>query len=670
MAKVEINKPIVDEIMAYMQDATAIVLLDYRGLTVEQDADLRKKMRASHFAYKVYKCTYLEFCFAGTVYEALTPHLLGPTAVAFSHGDSNELEDIICEFGKDTPLTVKGAVIEGVYYDEKQFYLKVKERQQEEYFNKHIHEMVIGGLRLPITRLEYVLKRVLKQKQKEEREREFDEWNSDYIRTHGEKAFEEMLSCLSWEEYCGEIVITGIKFPKEEIWIPAKINDKLVTWIRGESSLSRVKCDDVVKSIRIPGSVTRISKNAFWGQQELKIVKIPKSVKRIDERAFCPSSLKEIIVEEGNPTYTSRDSEGNECNAIIETTTKTLLLGSSATVIPDGIITIGKDSFFHNTGLRTVRIPKSVQLIADTTFHASGIIEQIIVDAENEKYTSRDAYGNECNAIIDIERKVLMLGCSKTVIPNGIVSIGEGAFLECAGLEKIVLPRGLKEIGWGAFNGCSDLKKIEFPDGLERIGQTAFSSCVNLEEISFPESLEEIGWLAFWECKSINKLTIPKKVNYISSDAFKYCTKLCEVTICSPYIRNVTGVFDEGVKIIYAAEEAMVSGEALADGIAAQEVSINGTEEKEDEEVLQTSTDFEQEKLCKEMESRITALEVENILRNECVANRENIYRKSGSSSKEPKKRVRWFPILTVLLVLGVLALLLLGAIYEIRTGF
>ncbi len=71
MAKVEIKKPIVDEIIECLNGAKSAVLADYRGLTVEQDTALRKKMREAGVIYKVYKNTMIKRAVAGTEFEAL-----------------------------------------------------------------------------------------------------------------------------------------------------------------------------------------------------------------------------------------------------------------------------------------------------------------------------------------------------------------------------------------------------------------------------------------------------------------------------------------------------------------------------------------------------------------------------------------------------------------------
>ena len=84
MAKVELKQPVIEEISAHIKDAQSVVLVDYRGLTVEQDTRLRKQLREAGITYKVYKNTMMNFAFKGTDFEPLTPYLEGPSAVAIS----------------------------------------------------------------------------------------------------------------------------------------------------------------------------------------------------------------------------------------------------------------------------------------------------------------------------------------------------------------------------------------------------------------------------------------------------------------------------------------------------------------------------------------------------------------------------------------------------------
>ena len=120
MAKVELKKPIVQEIAENVKDAQSVVLVDYRGLTVEQDTQLRRQLREAGITYKVYKNTMMNFAFKGTDFESLAPHLEGPSAIAISKDDATAPARVLAKFAKTTPaLELKGGVVEGVYYDAK-----------------------------------------------------------------------------------------------------------------------------------------------------------------------------------------------------------------------------------------------------------------------------------------------------------------------------------------------------------------------------------------------------------------------------------------------------------------------------------------------------------------------------------------------------------------------
>ena len=118
MAKVEIKKPIVEEISAAIKDAQSVVLVDYRGLTVEQDTKLRKELREADVNYKVYKNTMMNFAFKGTDFESLAPYLEGPSAVAISTSDATAPARVLAKFAKSAEaLEIKAGVVEGTLYD-------------------------------------------------------------------------------------------------------------------------------------------------------------------------------------------------------------------------------------------------------------------------------------------------------------------------------------------------------------------------------------------------------------------------------------------------------------------------------------------------------------------------------------------------------------------------
>ncbi len=120
MAKVELKQPIVEEISANIKDAQSVVLVDYRGLTVEQDTQLRKNLREAGVIYKVYKNTMMNFAFKGTEFEGLTQYLEGPSAMALSTEDATAPARVLAQFAKTADkLEIKAGVVEGTVYDAK-----------------------------------------------------------------------------------------------------------------------------------------------------------------------------------------------------------------------------------------------------------------------------------------------------------------------------------------------------------------------------------------------------------------------------------------------------------------------------------------------------------------------------------------------------------------------
>ena len=114
MAKVELKAPVVAEIAEAVKDAQSVVLVDYRGLTVDQDTALRKQLRAAGVTYKVYKNTMMNFAFKGTDFEALAPYLEGPSAIAISTTDATAPARELANFAKTAEkLEIKGGLMEG-----------------------------------------------------------------------------------------------------------------------------------------------------------------------------------------------------------------------------------------------------------------------------------------------------------------------------------------------------------------------------------------------------------------------------------------------------------------------------------------------------------------------------------------------------------------------------
>ena len=156
MAKVELKQPVIDEISEVVKDAQGVVLVDYRGLTVEQDTALRRQLREAGITYKVYKNTMMNFAFKGTDFEALAPHLEGPSAIAVSKDDATAPARIIVKFAKDAPkLELKAGVIEGVLYDAKGIAEVAKIPSREELISR-----LLGSLQSPIANFARVLNQI------------------------------------------------------------------------------------------------------------------------------------------------------------------------------------------------------------------------------------------------------------------------------------------------------------------------------------------------------------------------------------------------------------------------------------------------------------------------------------------------------------------------------
>ena len=156
MAKVELKQPIVAEISEVIKDATSVVLVDYRGLTVEEDTALRKQLREAGVNYKVYKNTLMNFAFKGTDFEALAPYLNGPSAIAVSTEDATAPARVIAEFAKKAKnLEIKAGVVEGDLYDAKGMQAIASIPSRDVLISK-----LLGSLQSPITNFARVIKQI------------------------------------------------------------------------------------------------------------------------------------------------------------------------------------------------------------------------------------------------------------------------------------------------------------------------------------------------------------------------------------------------------------------------------------------------------------------------------------------------------------------------------
>ena len=159
MAKVELKQPVVAEIAEVLNGAKSAVVVDYRGLTVDQDTALRKQLREAGVTYKVYKNTMIKRAAEGTDFAALDPDLEGPTAIAVSKEDATAPARILAEFAKKADkLEIKAGVVEGTYYDQKGMRVIATIPSREVLLGK-----LLGSIQSPITNFARVLNQIAEQ---------------------------------------------------------------------------------------------------------------------------------------------------------------------------------------------------------------------------------------------------------------------------------------------------------------------------------------------------------------------------------------------------------------------------------------------------------------------------------------------------------------------------
>ena len=285
-------------------------------------------------------------------------------------------------------------------------------------------------------------------------------------------------------------------------------------------------------SITIPSSVTSIEKSTFAHCESLTSINIPANVTSIGEDAFyfC-LALETITIDEGNDKYDSRD----ECNAIIETVSNTLIYGCKKTVIPNSVTSIGEKAFYFCEGMTSVTIPSSVTSIGKTAF--LGCTGLASVTIPSSVTTIGELAFNRCQSLtsVTIPSSVTTIesyafsectGLSSVTIPSSVTSIEERTFLACSSLTSVTIPSSVTNIGNSAFEGCTSLKSVIIPSSVTSIGEDAFDHCTSLSSVTIPSSVTSIEPYVFRNCTSLSSITIPASVTSIGNSAFEGCTSL------------------------------------------------------------------------------------------------------------------------------------------------
>ena len=287
--------------------------------------------------------------------------------------------------------------------------------------------------------------------------------------------------------------------------------------------------------------VTSIGGEAFFDCTSLTSVIIPNSVTGIGAHAFygCSGGLESIIVESGNPVFDSRDN----CNAIIEISTNTLIAGCKNTTILNSITSIGDFAFTYCSSLTSVTIPNSVVSIGEDAF----------------------AY---CS------------GLTSVAIHNSVTSIGVGAFYYCSGLTSITIPNSVTSIGAYAFTYCTELTSITIGSSVTSIEEGAFEECTGLTEIicksSTPPTVDNFS---FSEVPTTATLYVPigSKQAYANATGWSRFTNIVEKEMSGVEStltdNDVNVVVENGNIVVNGAENATVevystNGQCVYNGTA------------------------------------------------------------------------------------------------------
>ena len=296
---------------------------------------------------------------------------------------------------------------------------------------------------------------------------------------------------------------------------------KVVVTYQSESSdnyayLTTAYIPETVVYKGITYEVVGIDDGAF-ANSPITSITIPNSVTNIGDGAFSGcSSLKSIIVKEGNPVYDSR----NNCNAIVETATNTVVVGCQATNMPSSITSIGSGAFAYCTSLTSIYIPNSVTSIGGSAFSSCSSLNSITIP----------------NSVTSIGGSAFS-GCSSLnsiTIPNSITSIESRVFYRCSSLTSITIPTSVTSIGDWAFSACSSLTSITISNNVTSIGAGVFNNCSSLTSVTIPNSVTSIEERAFLNCEKLGTLVLGDKVNEIGDRAFDGCNKLYHIYCYAP----------------------------------------------------------------------------------------------------------------------------------------
>lgn len=305
--------------------------------------------------------------------------------------------------------------------------------------------------------------------------------------------------------------------PKDGVLrIPSSIDGLDVVSI-GKEAFKKSSGARMIKEAIIPDHVLNIQSNAFSGCSNMKNLSLPEGLRYIQYEGFSGCGIEDVT-------------------------------------LPDSLEFLGMRAFGWGYDMKTVTIPKNFvfDFAVNEIFCSCNTLEEFCLKDGDERYSTEDGvlYSKDGKDLIaypqgkydasfvipsNVERIGAWAFCDckpgGVILPEGLTSIGKGAFTGCYNLKAVRIPGGVKEIPESCFEQCHKLKTVELTEGLQGIGNYAFEGCVELNNVELPQSVKEIGCLAFNNTSSLTHITIPEGVTEIKLSLFAYCMALEYVSL-------------------------------------------------------------------------------------------------------------------------------------------
>ena len=328
-----------------------------------------------------------------------------------------------------------------------------------------------------------------------------------------------------------------------------------------------------ITNLIIPQGVTAIGNNAFYNCSSLTSVTIPNSVTDIGESAFrdC-NGLTSVTID--NSVISIGEGSFQGCT------------GLTSLIIPDNVTSIGKSAFSGCSALTSISIGSSLERVGTDAFYGcSGLTSVQITDLAswcnisfNKGYDYSYGQNTYNSNPLFYAHHLCMNGkeIKDMIIPDGVTSIKDAAFIGYTDLSSITLPNSVTSIGEDAFKDCSGLASVHIvdlaawcgilfsniyanplyyahhlyngdeteiiifniPEGVTNIGDYAFYNCNSMNTIAIPNSLTSIGISAFQGCDNLTSIIIPDGVTSISDNAFRNCKSMTSIIMSN----NITSI--------------------------------------------------------------------------------------------------------------------------------